>query len=211
MSRNWTVSRDQYLTKDEVNRLYSRLRDAKDLALQRRCYYCHVRDYFILRLFFETGIRVFELVALRISDYRNGALIVRLGKGAKKRSILLTKQTQQMLGEFLKLKTSTLQEPTGEDDFLFISERNRPYSTRGIRKRVKHWFQLVGLEKSLSCHSARHTFISHLIDKTQDLVLARDQAGHSNLQITSAYTHSLKSNVDDLDLYSADLSRTRNF
>lgn len=210
MSRNWIVTRDQFLNQEEVQRLYRALRDAKDLALQRQTHFCHVRDYFVLRLFFESGVRVFELVALRISDFRSGALIIRNGKNGKKRNVLLAKETQKMLADFLKLKAKHLNEPIGEEDFLFLSERKAAFSTRGIRKRVKYWYQRVGISSDLSCHSARHTYISHLIAKTQDLILARDQAGHSNLQITSAYSHSLKTNVDDLDLYSSQFHAKRN-
>lgn len=200
------VTRDQFLTQDEVQRLYLALRDAKDLALQRQTFYCHVRDYFMLRILLESGLRCFELVALRVSDFRNGSLIVRKGKGNKKRNVLLGKETQKMIGEFLKVKSKSLNEPIGSEDFLFLSERRKPYPTRGIRRRVKFWFGRIGVSDTLSVHSCRHTYISHLIDKTKDLVLARDNAGHSSLQITSIYSHNLKTNIDELDLYSDDLS-----
>ena len=206
MSRSWVVTRDQFLTQNEVNRLYLALRDAKDLAVQRKTFYCHVRDYFIMHLLLESGLRCFELVALRVSDFRSGSLIVRNGKGNKKRNILLGKVTQKMIGEFLKIKSQALNEPIGGDDFLFLSERRKPYTTRGIRRRVKFWFQRIGLSDTLSVHSCRHTYISHLIDKTKDLVLARDNAGHSSLQITSIYSHNLKTNIDELELYSNDSS-----
>ncbi|OQW54953.1 MAG: hypothetical protein A4S09_17365 [Proteobacteria bacterium SG_bin7] len=210
MSRNWIVTRDQFLTEDEVQRLYLALRDAKDLALQRKRFYCHIRDYFIIRLLLESGLRCFELVALRVSDFRNGSLIVRNGKGGKKRNVLLSKETQKMLTEFLRLKAKILSEPVGLEDFLFLSERRKPYTTRGIRRRIKFWFARVGVSDALSVHSCRHTYISHLIDKTKDLVLARDNAGHSSLQITSIYSHNLKTNIDDLDLYSSDFHGKRN-
>lgn len=210
MSKNWVVTRDQFLTEDEVQRLYLAMRDAKDLALQRKRFYCHIRDYFIIRLLLESGLRCFELVALRVSDFRNGSLIVRNGKGGKKRNVLLAKETQKMLAEFLKVKAKTLNEPVVLEDFLFLSERRKPYTTRGIRRRIKLWFARVGVSDTLSVHSCRHTYISHLIDKTKDLVLARDNAGHSSLQITSIYSHNLKTNIDDLDLYSSDFHGKRN-
>lgn len=210
MSKNWIITRDQFLTEDEVQFLYLSLRDAKDLALQRRRFYCHIRDYYILRLLLESGLRCFELVALRVSDFRSGSLIVRNGKGGKKRNVLLAKETQKLLTDFVKLKTKVLSEPVEAEDFLFLSERGKPYSTRGIRRRVKFWFARIGVSSKLSVHACRHTYISHLIDKTKDLVLARDNAGHSSLQITSIYSHNLKSNIDDLDLYSSDFQRKRN-
>ncbi|MBL7670759.1 MAG: tyrosine-type recombinase/integrase [Bdellovibrionaceae bacterium] len=209
MSINWVVTRDQFLTEEEVQRLYLALKDAKDLALQRKRFYCHIRDYYMIRLLLESGLRCFELAALRVSDFRNGSLIVRNGKGGKKRNVLLAKETQKMLSDFLKLKGKTLNEPITQENFLIISERRKPYTTRGIRRRIKFWFGRVGISEDLSVHSCRHTYISHLIDKTKDLVLARDNAGHSSLQITSIYSHNLKTNIDDLDLYSSDFRGKR--
>jgi site-specific recombinase XerD len=150
MARNWIVTKDLFLSQDEVQHLYKGLRDAKDLALQRRAFFCHVRDYYILHTLLETGLRVFELTALRVSDFRNGSMIVRCGKGGKKRNVLLTKETQRMLTEFLKLKSRTLCEPSGDEDYLFVSERRKPYTTRGVRKRVKYWFGRTDISDDLS-------------------------------------------------------------
>jgi integrase/recombinase XerD len=204
MSRTWTITKDKFLTVDEVQKLYNTLADAKDLAIQRRSFFCHIRDYFILRTLLESGLRVAELVALSVSDFRSGSLIVRCGKGGKRRNVLLAKETQKMLAEFLKLKTKVLKEGAGDEDALFLSERGKAYTTRAIRKRVKLWFAKCGFSPDLSVHSCRHSYISHLIAKTKDLVLARDNAGHSSLSITSIYSHSLRDDLGDLELYSSE-------
>jgi site-specific recombinase XerD len=210
MSRSWTVTKDKFLTSDEVQRLYGALGDAKDLALQRKTFYCHIRDYFILRTLLESGLRVFELAALRVSDFRAGCLVVRNGKGGKRRDVLLAKETQKMLGEFLKLKARVLGEPTGDEDSLFVSERSSRYTTRGIRRRVKHWFAQCELSTSLSCHSCRHSYASHLLARTGDLPLTRDNLGHSSLSVTSIYSHSLRDDLGDIELYSSQKIRKRN-
>jgi len=204
MAQNWTVTKDLFLTQEDVQRLYSTLEDAKDLAIQRQSFYCHVRDYYILRTLLESGLRVFELVALRVSDIRGGSLIVRCGKGGKKRNVLLAKSSQKVLNEFLKLKGKVLQEPLGEEDFLFLSERRRPYTTRGVRKRVKLWFGKANMSAGLSCHSCRHTYVSHLMAAGVDLATVRDNAGHSSLAITSIYAHAVKDDLGELELYSSD-------
>lgn len=210
MARNWTISRDLFLTQEEVGRLYQALRDAKDLAMQRDSFHCHVRDYFIVRTLLETGLRVFELTALRVADIRSGALIVQYGKGGKKRNVLLAKETQKMFGDFLKIKGKFLKEPIGDADYLFISERKAPYTTRGVRKRIKHWFAKVGLCESLSCHSCRHSYVSHLMAAGVDLPTIRDNAGHSSLAVTSIYSHAVKGDLGDLELYSSEFRRKRN-
>ncbi len=210
MTKHWVVTKDQFLTEDEVQQLYSTLRDAKDLAIQRRSFYCHIRDYYLLRVLLESGLRVFELTALLISDYRGGSLIVQNGKGGKKRNILLTKETQKMIAEFLKIKVSVLREPTGKDDFLFLSERRKSYTTRGIRKRVKHWFGRIGVSSDLSVHSCRHSYVSHMLAAGVDLVTVRDNAGHSSLAVTSIYSHAVKNDLGDLKLFSSASNRTGN-
>jgi len=170
VSQAWTITKDKFLTLDEIQRLYSALRDAKDLAIQRRSFYCHVRDYYVLRTLLESGLRCFELAALKIEDIRGGSLIVKNGKGGKRRNVLLTKETQRMLTEFLKLKTKVLREPVEPSDYLFVSERRSPYTTRGIRKRVKLCFARVGIGDELSVHSCRHSYVSHALAAGVDMV-----------------------------------------
>ena len=141
-----------------------------------------------------------------VSDVRDGSLIVRCGKGNKKRNVLLAKPTQKVLGEFLKIKAKILREPVGDEDFLFLSERGKLYTTRGVRKRVKFWFSKAGISTNLSCHSCRHTYVSHLMAAGVDLATIRDNAGHSSLAITSIYSHATKDDLGELELYSSEKS-----
>lgn len=210
MAKNWVVTKDQFLTKDEITRLYKSLLDAKDLAIQRGRFHCHIRDYYLFRLLLETGLRVFELVALKVSDFHDGCLIIQNGKGGKRRNILLTKGTQKMIVEFIRVKRRTLGEPTDPTAPLLISKRGRPYTTRGIRKRVKHWFSRLGFNRSLSVHSCRHSYVSHMIAAGVDLVTVRDNAGHSSLAVTSIYSHSVKGDLGDLELFNSNSSTSAN-
>jgi integrase/recombinase XerC len=210
MAHNWTVTKDLFLTQEEVQRLYTALKDSKDLALQRKAFDCHIRDYYIIHVLFETGVRVFELTALKVSDFRSGSIIVRCGKGGKKRTILLTKETQRLLSEWIKVKAKVLHERTEPEDWMFTSERRKPYSTRGIRKRVKFWFGKVSIDSRLSCHSARHSYVSHLMAAGVDPVTIRDNAGHSSLAVTSLYSHAVKGDMGELQLYSSEKARKEN-
>ncbi len=208
--RIWTVTKDKFLSREEVLKLYSALKDARDLAIQRRRFLSHVRDYYLLRTLLETGLRAFELTALKVSDFCNKSLIVQYGKGGKPRTILLTVSTQKILREFLKIKRTVLRESTVPESFLFLSERKFPYTTRGLRKRVKLWFTQCGLGTHLSVHSCRHSYISHLIAAGVDLPIIRDNAGHSSLAVTSIYSHAVKDDLGELDLYGSDFSRNGN-
>lgn len=201
MNGNWNITKDQFLSQNEVQRLYAALKDAKDLALQRSSHFHHIREYYLLRTMLETGLRVFEIAALKVSDFKDGSIVVQRGKGNKRRNVLLAKSTQKMLNEFIKLKSKVLNEPTDSESYLFISERRKQYSTRGIRKRVKFWFAKIGLSEKLSCHSCRHSFVTHSLAAGVDLVTVRDNAGHSSLAVTSIYSHAVKDNLGDIELY----------
>ncbi len=207
---NWSVSKNQFLSQEEVGLLYSTLSDAKDLATLRGKPLSHIRDYYIIKTLLETGLRVFELTALKVSDFHNKALMVRKGKGGKKRTVLLSKGTQKVLKEFIKTKREILKEPTHPEDFLFLSERKKPFTTRGVRKRVKHWFQKCNFGGDLSCHSCRHSYISHLMAAGVDLPTIRENAGHSSLAVTSIYAHVVKEDLGDLDIYSSEFIRKGN-
>jgi site-specific recombinase XerD len=196
----WTITKDVFLSLDQVRQLYAMLKDAKDLAVHRQQNFVHVRDNFILRTLLETGLRVAELCALKIGDFQAGSIIVQRGKGGKKRTIILSKGTQRMLKEFLKVKQKVLAEPIDPNSPLFLSERRGPYTTRAIRKRVKFWFRRCSFSENLSCHSCRHSYVSHLIANKVDLTTVRDNAGHSSLAVTSIYSHAVKDELD-VDLY----------
>ena len=210
---SWTVTKDKFLTTNEVHRLYKQLEDTRDISIQRRLHYVFIRDYYILKVLLETGVRVAELTALKVSNLVGNSLIVQNGKGGKKRNILLAIQTKRLLKEFIDVKCTILNEPIDNDSFLFTSERKLPYTTRAIRKRVKFWFVKLGLSPTLSVHSCRHTYISHLMAAGVDLATIRNNAGHSSLAVTSIYTHCLKDSLGDVDIYanSSENSRTRNY
>lgn len=199
-ANQWTITKDVFLSLEQVKQLYASLGDAKDLSIHRQSSLVHVRDNFILRTLLETGCRVAELCALKVGDFQSGSLIVQCGKGGKKRNIILSKNTQRMLKEFIMVKRKSLGESVELDAPLFLSERKKPYSTRGVRKRVKFWFQRCGFSDNLSVHSCRHTYVSHLLANKVDLTTVRDNAGHSSLAVTSIYSHAVKEELD-VDLY----------
>ena len=210
---NWTVTKDKLLSLEEVTKLYKELTDAKDLSIQRKINLVFVRDHYILKILLETGVRVSELTNLKVEDQIGNSLIVKNGKGGKKRNILLTIPTKRLIKEFVDVKASILNEPIEGDSFLFLSERFKPYTTRAIRKRVKYWFKKMGFSSTLSVHSCRHTYICHLMASGKvDLATIRNNAGHSSLAVTSIYTHVTKDNLGDLDIYnSSQNNRTRNY
>jgi site-specific recombinase XerD len=212
VQRFWTITKDLFLSLEEVQRLYSALSDAKDLAIQRQKNLTHVRDYFILRVLLESGLRVAELAALRVSDFHGNSLTVRQGKGGKRRSVILSRGSVRMLRDLIKIKSKVLTEPIDGESYLFLSERRKLFTTRGLRARVKFWFAKCGFNPKLSCHSCRHTYISHAMAAGLDLPTIRDNAGHSSIAVTSIYSHAVRGDLGDFDLYnnSSEIIRNRN-
>ena len=200
MQAEWTISPDQFLTKEEAQHLRQLLRDAKALSLMRGTHRHYIKDYFLISVFLETGLRLFEVQALTPLDLflkrQQPSLVVRNGKGGKRRVVHLTSAGKAMLLEFLELKRQW-----GErDDFLFVSQHGQPYSCRGIQKRVMYWIKRAGLNPSvLSTHSLRHTYLTELLRQTKNLNLVKHQAGHSSLNVSSRYLHLVSDDLERLD------------
>lgn len=201
MKNSWTVTKDMFLREEEIQKLYAVLGDAKDLSLLRGRWHVHARDYFIIHTLLETGLRVSELCDLKVGDFRGNSLIVQKGKGGKRRTIILTKQTQKLIAELLSLKKEKFNEPVEPEAYLFFSEKKGRYNPRSIRRRVKHWFSKCGYSGDLSCHSCRHTYVSNLIAEGVDLPTIRNNVGHSSLAITDLYSHATKDSLGNVELY----------
>jgi site-specific recombinase XerC len=190
MQKEWTISPEQFLTKEEAQGLRRVVQDAKDLALLRGSHRHYIKDYFLIAVFLETGLRLFELRSLKPQDLllsrHQPCLIVRCGKGGKSRVVHLTGTGKSVLAELLQLKRQWNESM----EFLFISQQGRPYSCRGIQKRVLLWLSRAGLNtEALSTHSLRHTYLTELLRKTKNLNLVKHQAGHSSLSVSSRYLH----------------------
>lgn len=149
------------------------------------------RDYAILQVFLQTGLRVSELVALRIDDVDliNHVLRVRLGKGMAARTIELERKATQAIKNYLHIRPKTLSEQ------LFLNYTNEPISERGVRKMVAKYLKLAGIKKKASCHSLRHTFATAKAQQGVSAYRLKDWLGHASLETTQIYIHLGKQNA----------------
>jgi integrase/recombinase XerC len=142
------------------------------------------RDFCILQLFLQTGIRVSELVALTLEDIDLAGRTLRVvqGKGKKERTIPLEKKGLQALKSWLALR------PQVQDQHVFLSYQGEGFSVRGVMKIVQKYARLAGITKKFSCHSLRHTFATY---KALDVspFLLQDWLGHERMETTRAYVH----------------------
>ncbi len=148
------------------------------------------RDYAILQVFLQTGIRVSELAHLTLADIdlTKPAIIVR-GKGSIEREIALEKRGVQALKSYLVVRPESL------SDVLFLNYKDEPISERGIRKLVVKYRKNAGITKRGSCHALRHTFATYKAEKGVSPFQLQQWLGHANLNTTQIYVHLGKQNA----------------
>jgi len=169
-----------FLSEDEVNRLLA----APDLGSPRG-----LRDRAILELLYGCGLRVSELVNLRIKNlYLDEGYIKVFGKGSKERIIPVGSYAVAALNAYLNSARHSLSKPTS-DDSLFITARGKRFTRQAINKMLYEYSVKIGLGRKLKPHSLRHTFATHLINNGADLRAVQEMLGHSDISTTQIYTH----------------------
>ena len=148
------------------------------------------RDYAILQVFLQTGIRVSELANLAMEDvdFIKPAIRVR-GKGNTEREIALEKRGVQALKNYLAVR------PESHTGILFLNYKDEPISERGIRKLVVKYRKNAGITKRASCHTLRHTFATYKAEKGVSPFQLQQWLGHANLNTTQIYVHLGKQNA----------------
>lgn len=142
------------------------------------------RDFAILQLFLQTGIRVSELVnlTLRNVDIENKVLKVD-GKGSKERTIPLEKKAIQAIKNYKAAR------PQSIDQHLFLNYEGEGLSRRGAEKIIEKYRVLSGINKRFSCHSLRHTFGSYKAEQGISPFQLKEWMGHSSISVTQLYVH----------------------
>jgi len=158
----------EVLTKDEVRNLI----ESTDT----------VKSRLIISLLYSTGLRVSELVNLRVDDIALGEKTgwVRKGKGSKDRLFVMSENLAEELKEYLDTRGK-------QNKFVFSKEK--PLTTRNIQKIVKGTTQRASINKKVTPHTLRHSFATHLLEQGIDIRIIQQMLGHSSLSTTQVYTH----------------------
>ena len=195
--KRWVITSDKFITPEQIESLTSYLQDQRDLAMARQNPQ-PIKDYYILHTLLETGLRLFELCSLVLSDFHGQKLDVRNGKGGKPRTILLTKGTANRIKEWIVVRAKLGFSPDPSAP-LFPSRYGQRYTTRGIQKRIELIFDTVGIDKS--GHSTRHTYCSNLLETCKvGLPTVKENMGHGSIATTNLYSHAI-GKLDDVELY----------
>jgi integrase/recombinase XerD len=169
----------RYLSLDEVDALLS----APDASTPDG-----LRDRAMVELLYATGLRVSELVSLRVRDVHAevGYLVCR-GKGRKERVVPCGRSAMRWLERYLSAGRPELL--VRANDGLFLSRRGAPMTRQRFFQLLQGYGRKAGIRRALSPHVLRHSFATHLLERGCDLRSLQLMLGHSNIGTTSIYTH----------------------
>ena len=152
-----------------------------------------IRDYCILTLFLNCGLRVGELVGLNVQDIREDTVRV-LGKGNKERQLYLNEACLSAIDSYLAVRTEPKEEPRHKDA-LFVSRNKTRLTTRAVENIVQKAVRQAGLDPKYSPHKLRHTAATLMLNHGVDIRTLQDVLGHENLGTTQIYTHISDANM----------------
>ncbi|WP_150468127.1 site-specific tyrosine recombinase/integron integrase [Francisella sp. SYW-9] len=149
------------------------------------CNDIEARDIASFDLLYSCGIRISELSSIQIKDINIGDKSVRVvGKGNKERVVYFGAKTLANLKKWLDVRSSF----NPQSDYLFISQNGSHLTNRSIQKRLEIFAQKYAT-KHIHPHMLRHSFASHVLDSSKDLLAVKDLLGHSDISSTQIYTH----------------------
>ncbi len=156
------------------------------------------RDRAVLELLYATGMRVSELINLRLGDLHPQAGIIRcMGKGSKERLIPVGKSALSALEEYLRSGRPRLAKPSSPDA-LFLNVRGGKISRVGLWKTLSLRGRRAGLRTPLTPHLLRHPFAPHMLERGADLRTVQTLLGHSDISTTEIYTHVLQERLQQV-------------
>lgn len=144
----------------------------------------HLRDRAMAELFYSSGLRLAELVAVDLDDIDpHAGLLTVTGKGRKTRTVPVGRLALEAIEAWLAVR------PASDERALFISQRMRRISVRNVQARLRLLGRRAGLHQDVHPHMLRHSFASHLLESSGDLRAVQELLGHSNISTTQIYTH----------------------
>ena len=149
-----------------------------------------LRDRCMLELMYGSGLRVSELVGLRVNQVNSDLGLVRLiGKGNKERVVPVGEEALHWLARYMREARPELQGTKPNDDALFLSSRGTAITRQAFWQNIKRHLLTAGVKTVFSPHSLRHAFATHLLNHGADLRSVQMLLGHSSLSTTQIYTH----------------------
>ena len=157
-----------------------------------------IRDTAILELLYATGMRVSELVHLKLNQlYLEEGYIQVVGKRGKERIIPIGSRAKEALDKYLhKVRPQLLKGKSSP--YLFIGYKGRPLTRQGLWEIIKKYTRQAGIFKEISPHTLRHSFATHLLEGGADLRAVQTMLGHASITTTQIYTHVTKEHLREV-------------
>ena len=175
----------QYLNYNEMIEIFDTIDTGDILGLRNRV---------IMELLYATGIRVSELVNIKIKDIdiSNRSVVV-TGKGDKTRIVFFNEITKECIEKYLKES-----QEVRKSDYLILNSHGKNITTRSIRKIMDKVIKETSIIKNVHPHILRHTFATHLLNNGCDLLTVQELLGHASISTTGIYTHVTKEHIKDV-------------
>ena len=147
------------------------------------------RNRAIIEVLFSCGLRVSELVTLRISClYREERYLRVLGKGGKERLVPISQRAIDEINSWFVQRDAMVVKP-GEEDFVFLNRRGSHLTRTMVLIMIKKYAAMAGLKKTISPHTLRHSFATVMLEGGADLRVIQEMLGHEDISTTEIYTH----------------------
>lgn len=148
------------------------------------------RNKAMLETLYSSGLRVTELITLKISNtYLDIGFLKITGKGSKERLVPIGRVAIRQLKIYLKKVRSHIKIKPGYDDFVFLNRRGSQLTREMVFMIIRSLAIKIGLKKKISPHTFRHSFATHLIEGGADLRAVQEMLGHESITTTEIYTH----------------------
>lgn len=178
----------QILTVEEIQKLLEQPDARSDKG---------IRDRAMLELLYATGIRVSELISLKIDDMNLDMEYLVCHEKVKDRVIPFGKEAKNALTIYLE-KTRSQMIGKNESAYLFVNCSGRPMSRQGFWKLIKHYGEKAGIEKEITPHTFRHSFAAHLLENGADAQSVQKMMGHADVSSVQMYVEMQSGNVRDV-------------
>lgn len=147
------------------------------------------RNYAIIETLYSCGLRVSELTSLRFTNLFFDDGFIRVdGKGSKQRLVPISDVAIKKINNYLTYRNS-MEAKKGSEDYLFISKRGTPISRITVFYYVKKYAEEAGIKKTISPHTLRHSFATHMIERGANIRYVQAMLGHEKITTTEMYTH----------------------
>jgi integrase/recombinase XerD len=175
----------KFLDLDEVDRLLAQ----PDVSTPRG-----IRDQALISVLYATGLRVSELVSLKMGNlHMDEGYLTCTGKGDKERIVPIGQEAIDWVRRYISEARPTLVK--GASPWLFVNARGGPLSRVGLWKLLKEYGLAAGITRDISPHVLRHSFATHLLERGADLRAIQMMLGHADLSTTQIYTHVLEARL----------------